>query len=519
MHSTAVGCFVKLNKPFVVTVLLSALALCSCQHDLPGGTTGGGSTATVSFTMVADTPPSNLGIISFLVTPSTITLTSSTGAQTTLKINGSSGFTFDLARLQSDSAFLGTATKVPQGSITSIAVTFLSAKLAFFNGTGTALTNPSCPSGNICVASFAGPFTATITATQSISGNTGFGIDVNLANALTVSGSTLMLNLSNSGTSPVVSDFALPRGGASSNLSSGQLDLIEDYTGIVTLTNTSVTITPASVVNRAAITASSSSTTIYDEDPTQTLCPIGTTTLSGCVGPNSSATMDAILNSDGTFTVQEIEPIQTTVQDTVEGVVVSVPSATQFVMVVTDIIPAATSSKIGNLNVGDELTVNLPTAGGTVLQADTKGLAVGAALTNFTGASGTSGIRMGQEASIYVSSFTAASGTTPAISNNTGTVTLRWSRLTASPTGVLSSTLINLTGLPGYFGVSSASVFSVQIFPGTQGQGTRGVTNLDGITSTANLNANNPAAVRALYVEDAGNTLNPAFFAAKVRQH
>lgn len=466
--------------------------------------------------MVADTPPSTLGIISFLVTPSTITLTSSTGTQTTLKINGSSGYTFDLARLQSDSAFLGTAMKVPQGSITSIAVTFLSAKLAFFNGTGTALTNPSCPSGNICVASFAGPFTATITTTQSISGNSGFGIDVKLANALTVSGSTLTLNLSNSGTSPVVSDFALPRTG--SNLSSGQLDLIEDYTGIVTLANTSVTITPTPVVNRAAITASSNTNTVYDTDPTQTLCPSGTSTLAGCVSPNGSATMDAILNSDGTFTVQEIEPIQTTVQDTVEGVVISVPSATQFVMVVTDIIPAAASSKIGSLNLGDELTVNLPTAGGTVFQADTKGLAVGAALTNFTGASGTSGIRMGQEASIYVSSFTAASGTTPAISNNTGTVTLRWSRLTASPTGALSSTLINLTNLPGYFGVTSASVFSVQIFPGTQGQGTRGVTNLDGITSTANLNANNPAAVRALYMEDAGNTLNPAFFAAKVRQ-
>ena len=65
--------------------------------------------------------------------------------------------------------------------------------------------------------------------------------------------------------------------------------------------------------------------------------------------------MDAILNADGTFTVQEIEPLLANpTVDTVEGTIVSIESgrqSQQFTMVITDIIPAATNSLIGSLSV------------------------------------------------------------------------------------------------------------------------------------------------------------------------
>jgi hypothetical protein len=57
----------------------------------------------------------------------------------------------------------------------------------------------------------------------------------------------------------------------------------------------------------------------------------------------------------------------------------------------------------------------------------------------------------------------------------------------------------------------------VQSFLGTQGAD--GVTSLDGVPTTSNLIVNNSVAMRALFIENSGDTLVPAFFAAKARQH
>src|SRR5579859_1451665 len=288
----------KSYKSFVFFSLIACLVLSSCSGVPKGsGGGGGGNPANVSFIMVADTPPPNLGLISFKVVATSIILTPSTGTTITFEINNGNGYSFDLARLQSDSAFLGTVAKVPTGTYSSIAVTFSSAEVTFFNN-GVSLTSPVCASGTVCVATFAGPFTSTITTSRSITGNAGIGIDLNLENILTGSGTTLSLNFTNSSTTTAVSDFTLPR--ANSNLASGQLDLIEDFTGLATVSGSKVTITPATLMNRAPITASSASGTNYDSDPTGSLC-VAQTTLSGCFPTaNEAASMDAILNSDGT---------------------------------------------------------------------------------------------------------------------------------------------------------------------------------------------------------------------------
>jgi hypothetical protein len=515
----------KHTKSFLSGTLATALLLSAC-HSLPkgggGGGGGGGTTANVSFVLVADTPPANLGLVSLKVVPTAITLTPSTGTATTFDINSGNGYSFDLVRLQSDSAFLGTVTKVPTGTYTTIAVTFSGAELAFFNGTGGAITNltPQCPAGQVCIVTFPGPFTSTITTSEAIAANAGLGIDVNLANAVSVTGSTLTVNFINSATTSVVSAFALPRGGTMSNLASGQLDLIEDFTGIATVSGSTVTIAPAPIVNHPPITASTASTTVYDIDPSGALCS-GATSLSACFNSTTgeAASMDAILHSDGTFTVQEIEPLLASpVVDTVEGTVVSISqkSAAQFNMIVTDIIPAASGSLIASLGIGSSLTVNLAT--GPTFRVDTKGLALLGNTVNFTSGADTTALRLGQSVAVHVKAFTAASGTTAAIANNVDTVTLRWSRFTATPVGALTASLININSLPTYFLFSPTSSFEAQIFSGIQGQGTD-VTNLDGILDGSPPAATPPIGLRALFIEDPGNTLVPAFFVAKVRQH
>jgi hypothetical protein len=229
--------------------------------------------------------------------------------------------------------------------------------------------------------------------------------------------------------------------------------------------------------------------------------------------------MDAILNSDGTFTVQEIEPLWgSPTPDTVEGTVVSINqnNTTQFGIIVTDIVTAATNSVISGLGIGSPLTVNLSTGSNPPsFWVDTKGLPVGTPTTNFQGATGTTVLHLGQSVDIHVNAFTAANGTTAAIANNVDTVYLRWSRFIATVGNNPNTLEFNITALPGYFGFTQSSLFDVQTFGGTPGLD--GVTNLD--FPTSGLVSAAPVGIRALYLQNSTNTQDPVFFAAKVRQH
>lgn len=513
----------KFSKPFLFLGLAASLALVSCSGAPKGS--GGGGTNKVSFVLVSDTLPANLGLISFRINVSSVVLTSTTGTKTTLSINGGNGVAVDLVRTQSDSAFLGTLTNVETGGLSSITVSLSNAEVAFFNGSGATITNltPQCLANTVCTASLTGSGTPAITTTASVNGNTGFGIDFNLANALTLKSGALTLNLTNSTTNTslnVVSAFTLPR--TNSILASGQLDLIEDFTGVVTISGSSVTIASNASVGRGSLAGTVNSSTVLDTDPSATLCTAPTPgSASSCVANGEIASMDAVLNSDGTFTAQELEPLLATpVVDTVEGTVVSINSAnqTQFGLIVTDLFPATSNSIIGSLGIGAPLTVNLGASVKPFL-VDTKGLQVkngfSTNFNSFFGLTNTTALHLGQNLAVHITTFTAASGTTAA-SASTDTVTLRWSRF-ISTVSIASAPQFTITALPVQFGVSQANTFQVETFGGTQG--TEGVTNLDGITSSANLVQGNPVAVRALFIENSGNTLTPAFFAAKVRQH
>jgi hypothetical protein len=517
----------KSYKAFPFLILVTCVFLGSCS-GLPKGTGGGGGTANVSFVMISDTPPATLGLVSFKIVPIGITLTPSTGTATTFSINGGNGFSYDLVRLQSDSGFLGTVPKIATGTYTSFTVTFSSATLAFFNGTGVTITNLNqpCLANTVCVASFPGPFTSTISTSQAITGNAGIEIDINLANSLVLTGSSLTLNLANTGTLPVTTAVSLPT--SNSNLAAGQLALIEDITGVATTSNTTASVTPATVMNSFPIAATTSSTTAYDSDPTNTLCPAGTTQLTTCVSSNQAASMDAILNSDGTFTIQEIEPLLASpIVDTVEGTVISIASSTnasnltQFSMIITNLIPAPTNSLIGSLTVTNQLNVTLSNS--STFYVDSKGLPVAAQFPTsygtFANATNTSGLNLGQTVAVRVTALTAANGATnpptPAAAT-ANTVFLRWSRFSAG-TAIAATPAYTINALPGHFGFNQGTTFVVQTFTGTPGLD--GVTNLDGVTTTANLTVGQAVAMRTLFIGGPGGvTLTPAFFAAKVRQ-
>src|SRR5882762_2015053 len=499
--------------------LLAALSLASCSG--PKTTTGctvNCGNGSVAVTMVADTLPASPSPLTFQVTIASIKFTTSSGTSTTVNLNPA--LTVDLMRLQTDTVFLGLFPNMPSAQYVS-ATLFLSgnANITFLNDTGFTLSG--CLTSHVCplsVAVSSNPV-ATVSFTVSQNAVSGIGIDLNLFNTVSISGTpaNLVVNFNNAN---VLTAFTLPR--PNSNLAAGQLDLIEDFTGLVTINNQSVTLASAPVTGRGSLTASATSATFYDPDPTGTHCPAVTTLLANCVFNNQVASMDVILKSDGTLAIQEIEPLLATAQDTVEGIVVSInPNslAQQFTLVVTNLIPAAQNSLIGSLHIGDALTVNLSNPVFPFL-VDQKGLPVGnnyqGIFLNFSNQTSTSAIHLGQVVAVHATApFTAAVGVTIA-STFTDTVTLRWSRFTAT-VQTASSPAFNLASFPFYFGLPQGTPLTVQTFPVALGF-TR-FTNFDGVVDSSFLDPLKPVAIRALFLENTTNSANPVLFAAKVRQH
>jgi hypothetical protein len=494
---------------FLLVLLLAALFASSCSHLPTTGGTGNGGNATVSFTLVADTPPVTPSILSFKVTIVSIALTPTTGTALTLS---PSPAIVDLMRLQSDTAFLGVLANVPAGNYT-VQISLSNPVITFLNNSTSTITanGVACLSGAACTASLTAAGVPTITSftfTATSSGLQGIELDFNLNNAVSISGGTLSVNFNPTTPSPAVfTAFTLPRTNA--NLSATQIELIEDFTGVVSITGTTVTITSPV---RGTLTATGSSSSFFDPSPNGLICPTPSTIT--CVVNGQIASVDAFLNSDGTLSLKEFEPLNATQQDFVEGTVYAVNNPTQFAIAVTDEVLAATGSLITGLNTGDLLTVNL---GSQPFLVDTKGLVVPpASLALFQNLTDTSAIHLGQTVAVHPTTFAAANGTTIAAAN-VDTVTLRWSRFRANVVSA-SATTFNIDTLPSYFGISGAPQEVVQAFF-TGGLGADGVTNLEGVAnSTSGLTVAQPVGLRVLYLQNSGFTANPAFFAAKVRQ-
>ena len=513
---SVVGCHMHRSKtlsilPVLIFALFSASSCSGPQRGVicPGGNCGGNGT--VAVTMVADSLPANPALLTFQVTITSMKFSAASGTSTTVNLNPA--LTVDLMRLESDTVFLGTFKNIPAAQYSSVTLVLTgNANITFLNDTGSTLSG--CLANHVCplsVAASSNPV-ATVSFSVSQSAVTGVGIDLNFSHAVTISGANLAVNFSNNN---VLSAFTLPR--PNSNLSVGQLDLIEDFTGVVSLSSSTVTITSATVTGRGSLAATANSNTILNSDPAQKLClsPIQGQ-VSSCVSSNQAASMDVVLKSDGTLSIQEIEPLLGTLQDTVEGIVVSINTGntTQFTMIVTDLIPSAQGSLIGSLQIGNGLVVNL--VANPTFFVDTKGLSVLAGnLSNFAGQTNTAALHLGQTVAVHViTPFTAAFGTTLA-SATSDTATLRWSRITATPVAPFTPNIFNLTGFPSYFSASGTA--EVQDFAGTPG--TPGITNFDGIADASGLNASKPVALRTLFIENTTNSAAPAFFAAKVRQH
>lgn len=500
----------KLRRFSSLMPLAAALALGSCS-GLPQQGGGGGGTATLSVTMVADTPPANPSLLSFEVTITGIDLTPASGAAHSLPLSPQP--VVDLIRLQSDSVFLGSFQNIPAATYSSITVSLSSLQITFLNDTSGTISG--CLSGQICKITPAAAGSPQISLSPALilsaGGQQGLGIDFNLNNAISISGGNLTVNFSPAAPSPAaLTTFTLPR--LNSNLGINQLDLIEDFTGVVSLSGQNVTITSPT---RGTITANITSNSFFDPNPdtANLLCPNAP---SNCAAAGQVASVDVFVNADGTLSIKEYEPLLPAPQDIVEGIVVSIDqiNQTQFSIVTTHKVQAAQNSLIAGLQVGDPLALTIIPFPNPFL-VDTKGLPVPPSnLGFFAGTTNNTVLRLGQTVAVHVTTFTAASGNIIAAAS-ADTVILRWSRFTATASAPFAPSTFKITGFPSYFNL--AGIAEVQTFTGTPG--TDGVTNLEGITSVSLLTDNRPVALRALFIQNSTDSAQFPFFAAKVRQH
>jgi hypothetical protein len=339
------------------------------------------------------------------------------------------------------------------------------------------------------------PFPLTITANEQ----TGLAINLNLKNALTINASQVVTAV-NLAAANVLTASALPS--AANSLATGELDFVEDVTGIVTAINSSTQSVTVQTPNGGSLTAIANSLTIFSPN-----CIALNFNLSfaSCVVQGQVASVDLALNSDGTFKLLEYDPLAPTSGDWIEGIVTAAPSSsTQFEIVTNGLVLATSGSKIGsNLALATPVNVTLVTPNPFLV--DTKGLTV--PTTNFAGNTDASVLIPGQTVAVRVTVFTAASGTPPVAAASADTLYLRFTRVTGSLTSPATPNTAIQT-LPSFFGLST----SVQV-----GLSAGAVnTNYDGVSSPTSLASGQTASIRALYF---GPTAVPSFSAAKVRTH
>jgi hypothetical protein len=475
-----------------ILTLFAAFVVCamnSCS-GLPkaggGGGGGGNGSLPVSLTLssVPAGVPGTISILSFTVNLSGLTLTSqTTGAVTNLSLTN---FTVDLNKLLSDSAFLGQFL-VASDLFSKIQMSIASSSVVYCTSTSGVA---GCTAGSIAKVS-GGPSILTFTYSPALNPTSpGIGVRFRLF-------MSRALILNSTGTAVQSIDFTQPLVGFSeqlplaANLTSPQLDYVDDITGVVTKVGTSsVTIQSATA---GSITANVTSTSNFSSQN----C---TTNGISCAKVGQVADMDTVVNADGTFALLLFDPFAAQSADWVEGVISLAPtSASQFSVVVTNFVPAQSGTQIGgSIHLGDQITVNL--ASGTIFAIDQKNLILPS--NNFTGGQDTSVLFPGQVVAVRSTAFTAASGSTPA-SVTVNSLLLRFSRLAGLP------------GAPGpnFTFTPTAPFFGI---PGTaQTQETSIVTNYDLPVSGTSLTAAQAAGISALYL---GTPSTAIFAVSKVRQ-
>jgi hypothetical protein len=414
----------------------------------------------------------------------------------------------EIKRLETDTNFVATIA-APPGTYSSITVGFANPVITFLNRTNNTVSGctpakPLCqvtlaPIGNNITVSKTPPFPLILAAGK----NPGIRLDFNFRNAITTTTAGGVTSLNVDFTQPnVLNAKLMPLSG----VAPGVQDQVDDVVGLVR----SVAGAGPSTFNvfsstRGESAAALDSRTAFDN------FPLSCRTNIACIALNQLVSTDLFVRDDSSiFLAKEIDLLDPLVTDQVEGTIVSVDSATQFTMVVTDIVTPLAGTLISPLNLGDIITVRLsnPTLNPTFV-VDTKDIPpnqLTVARATFEGAADTGQLVPGQTVQVHVKSFIPATVTPPATAIvTTDKMRLRFTRVTAT-VSLAGSSLFNITGLPGFFSFVPGAQLQVQ---------TSLQTTFENVAGVSALAVGDIVSIRALLFKSSA----PNFFADKVRKH
>jgi Domain of unknown function (DUF5666) len=475
--------------------LIALLPMTSCSGLKNKTCTDCTATPTVIVTLY-DTPPTGVTLLSFSLPIAGISLSPSSGSPISI-YSPTSLIPTELTRLQTDSALIVTAAKVPVDTYTSINVTVAASSGVFINANPNQATitgtNASCAYGNVCNLPTGAATTVNIPLKLTVTNqNQWIGLDVNLNNAIITTNYTVSVDFMQPN---VFTATTTPRVG----IPTGAVDTIEDFTGKVTgLTIGSIMV--QSGMTGQSITAVINSNTQFDSAPADySKCA----SAESCVSVGSIVSLDAQLASSGTLTATEIDTLDAIATDEVEGILYAASNINAVAMILADRESATGKGPLAASEITYGTQVVLTASPSAVYVIDAKTLS---SVPPFIGFSGSGDLRAGQQVRVQVSDVTSSPAGLSATADN---MALRFSRIS----GIIGSVTGNnftLTGYPAYIGLlnpllgQSPFVFTYPLD-----------TIFDGVTGTGDSKFVTGAsvAVRALYL----NNFQPPFAAAKVR--
>lgn len=498
-----------LKRCLTVALLTSGFFLASCSGVKTVCTVNcpvsGTATLLITLTATPLTPPGTTNLLSFSVTVVGVSLTpSSGGAAVNVPLNNAT-YTVDLTRLQSDSAFVATSATIPAGTYSNMVVSLSSPQATYCTqttgATGCAAGSVKTVSGGAAAPQITTtPFPLSLTANQT----QGLAVNFNLANALTVTPQTQVVTAVNLAAASVLSASKLPP--TASSLLAGELSFIEDITGVVTASNASTQSVTVKTATRGSITATANSFTVFSPNCTNFKLALN---FSSCVVQGQVASLDIVLNTNGTFTLLEYDPLATATGDWIEGMVTSTPSSsTQFQLVTNEVVLSTTNSLIGS-GLTFAAPVNVTLAAPKPFAVDSKGLVVPSAIA-FNGGTDTSMLAPGQTVAAHVTAFTAGSGSTLAVAS-ADFLYLRFTRVTGTVSSTAPPNAFVMQSFPPFFALTTP--ITVQLSTGSPS------TKFDGISGASAVTASQTVSITALYFgPPLGITTTPTpFSAAKVR--
>jgi uncharacterized protein DUF5666 len=484
------------KKYLMYCAVAAAVSITSCSGPKNACTTncGPAGNATLNVTLY-DTPPTGVSLLSFSLPIVGISLTPSTGSDVSI-YSPTTIVPTELTRLETDSALIVSGASVATGSYTAIKITIGASSGVFINTSGSTITwnsgANSCLNGAVCQLPTGGATTVTVPLTVTLSSNVTqwIGLNVNLNNAIVTTGG---IGVDFSQASVFAATTTVRTG-----IPSGDVDTIQDFTGSVTALSSS-SITVKSSLTGQTITAAITSNTAFDEAPS-TYSKCGGTASSACVTTGSIVSLDTALSNTGTITATEIDVLDATATDEVEGVIYPTTTANVVGLILADKTSASGNAILGASTTTYGTGIFLAASSTINYVVDTKTLTP---IFTPIGFAGSGDLLAGQVVRAQVSNITSDSAGIHATATN---VLLRSSRLTGT---VILATGSNFNFTPP----SYVSTFNTGLVPPLVAYTFVSNTSFDGITDASGITTGSTVSIRALFL----NNAKPTFAVAKVR--